>query len=325
MSDNIKFKCACGKTLAAPVKLVGKKAKCSNCGQVVVIPTPKAKPATASAPPTNAATKKTSAPTPAASPPKRTPTSAAPPIAKPVRKIAPAPLAPLQKSIFDEEDAGDLELDLPATTSCPICGESMPAGALSCPHCGDPLAGKTQLKKSAVASSRKIPSWAYFIPFGVYFLVCTLVGLMFPAGLLLLTIPLIMLHALLLFIGFLWYFIILVRDHPGEAAFMFFGILGAAFLGLRGSSIGRAQRSILGKRDFNPAHKTPRSIILLGICLFAGSAATLLIVGFTFGTFSQLKANRRPGQPAFAPNSSMSSPFDHGTSPARPRDFGRRR
>lgn len=38
MSDKIKFKCACGKVVAADAKFAGKKAKCGGCGTVTGLP-----------------------------------------------------------------------------------------------------------------------------------------------------------------------------------------------------------------------------------------------------------------------------------------------
>jgi hypothetical protein len=285
MSEKIKFKCVCGKVLAADAKFAGKKAKCGGCGQAVVIPSPK--PAAVTTPAAKRATPVTRAPS-------------APPAAK---------------SIFDDE--ADYELERPAVATCFVCGKSLPAGSIACPHCGDPLSTNSSAAKSPAGPKRSIPTWAYFAAFGGYVVACWLLSLLSPLLFLLVSMPVVMFGFLIFAFGALWYFMVLMRDHPGEAAVLFFGFLGAAFLGIRGSAVGAATGSMRRGRAANPSHARPAAVMKFGGLLFAFGMGVVVIVGIAFGALR--KDNFRGGRfpkPAAPPQHFQPNPFPAG--PQRP-------
>jgi hypothetical protein len=143
MGAPFKFKCGCGKSLAADASMAGKRAKCPNCGQVVEIPKPpqpksadddlemlpledsplKPKPAAPSP-------ARRQSPVPQAANPNR------PPPLPPGRAAAPAAAA---NSIWDEVEQDDYRLQAAAVATaspCPKCGTSMSSQAVLCIACG---------------------------------------------------------------------------------------------------------------------------------------------------------------------------------------------
>lgn len=287
MSDKIKFKCVCGKVLAADAKFAGKKAKCGGCGQAVVIPTPK--PAAAAAPVTVAPVTMRPDPAPSAS-----------------RLTAPA-----TKSIFDDE--ADYELEQPAVATCFVCGKVLPAGSPTCPHCGDPLSTNESAAKSPATAKRSIPTWAYFAAFGGYVAFCWLLSLLSPLLFMLVSMPVVIFGFLIFAIGALWYFMVLLRDHPGEAAVLLFGFLGAAILGIRGSAVGAATGSMRRSRAANPSHRRPATVMKFGGLLLAFGIGVVVIVGIAFGALRKenLRGGRFP-QPAAPPPHFQPNPFPAG-------------
>jgi len=294
MPETIKFKCKCGKVLAADVKFAGKKAKCGGCGQAVVIPLSQP-----------AGTRAATSPGPA------------PQVKKSPAPIAAAPPASAAaKSIFDEET--EYELDRPAAATCFVCGETLPAGSSACPHCGDPLSANSAAVKSPAVARRKIPTWAYFAAFGVYVVVCWLVSLMSPVLFMLLSLPVVMLGFFAFAIGALWYFLVLARDSPGEAAVLFTGFLGALFLGIRGSAVGAATGSMRRGRAANPSHARPAAVMKFGGLMLAFGIGVVLIVGIALGALRKenLRGGRFPDLPP-RPQPFQQPPFP----PAGPRNF----
>lgn len=275
MTDKLKFNCACGKTLSADPKLAGKKAKCPNCAQIVVIPT--SKPAAAT-PRAAAATKKP----PAVIAAKRTTSPSASAAAKPARK-AESPLAPRpERSIFDEE--GEYELEHPPTANCSICTQALPPGAMSCPHCGDALPSGKTLSATHHATKRSRPTWMYFAAFGIYVLLVWIVSLFSPLGSMVLVMPFVALGMLAFMFGSLWYFLVLLRDNPGEAGVLFFGIL-LAFVGMRASTAGYMTGKMRGGRPANPSHSRPVKWIKRGALLLTVGMGASLIVGILWGAW----------------------------------------
>lgn len=257
MAENIKFKCLCGKLLGADVKFAGKKAKCTNCGQLIIIPTPKATITPIPAAAANA---------PVAAPPK------APAVSRPISpptKPAPPPAPSPEKSIWDEE--GDYELEHPpAPTPDPLATASEPAAT-------------TKTKKAAR------PAWHYFAAFGVYILVAWIISLFSTGFFLFISMPVCVFGGLIFMFGALWYFAVSVRDHPGEASVMFFGLIFAMLLGIRGSSVGRMTGRMRRGRAANPSHRRPVAVMKFGAGLGSFGLGAVLIVGMLFGAIHRHK------------------------------------
>jgi hypothetical protein len=159
MGTPFKFKCGCGKSLAADVSMAGKRAKCPNCGKVVQIPAPPkpkkssddelemlpienspVKPKPAATSPAQPARRPNPAPQAASGnrPPPLPPGRAAAPAAAPVAFSAAAP-AGGSNSIWDEVADDDFKLQaaaVVASSPCPKCGASMSSQAVLCIACG---------------------------------------------------------------------------------------------------------------------------------------------------------------------------------------------
>jgi hypothetical protein len=158
MGTPFKFKCGCGKSLAADASMAGKRAKCPNCGKVVQIPAPPqpkkssddelemlpiegspSKPKPAATSPTQPARRPNPAPqsTSGNRPPPLPPGRAASPAAAPAA-VSAVP-AGGSNSIWDEVADDDFKLQAAAVVAsgpCPKCGASMSSQAVLCIACG---------------------------------------------------------------------------------------------------------------------------------------------------------------------------------------------
>lgn len=247
----LKFTCRCGKSLSADATAAGKKAKCPNCGQVVQIP-------------------------PAA-------------IKKPESQPAPA-----TKSIWDEVDESGAAAASAAT--CPICGEAM-ATATVCSACGYDSESKLQpIRKSSAAAKPRAglfaklanrPWWLNWVAFLAYVGVVWLVSRASPIGSLVLVMPVFFLAVLIFLFGGLWYFLVLMRDDPGQATSLFFALLLSFIFGGGASAAGyQTGRRNRGK-PANPSHTRPIALMKFGALGMAFSLGATLIVGILLGTWTK--------------------------------------
>lgn len=118
--------------------------------------------------------------------------------------------------------------------------------------------------------------------FVVYCLVVLLVSLASPILSTVLVMPLVLVAALAILLGSLWYFHVLLRDNPDEAAVMFFGIL-LGFVGFRAASAGYISGRVRRGRAANPSHAAPLNVLRFGFTCIAFGAGAALIVGILFG------------------------------------------
>lgn len=139
MGVKFKFKCACGRSLAADSSMSGKRAKCPSCAQVVQIPAlpePKLDDLLDTLPLDNspAAKKQNQAALSGAPVAGRSaPSTPSPP------PLFQSPPAPQPNSIWDEVEADDYQLQAAAASAeapCPKCGTSMSSQAVLCINCG---------------------------------------------------------------------------------------------------------------------------------------------------------------------------------------------
>jgi hypothetical protein len=184
-----KFKCQCGKILVADSAAAGKKAKCSQCGQILRVPQP---PDAATSAISSTATKPAPAKSVDASDDlTMLPLDDLPPTAKlgaatgkPVAESANVfalkgklsidsktakPTSPGNKTIWNEMDEDDYGLKADASQPCPNCGKSMSAQAVLCVACGynrktGVLVQATSSRPTTKSEDTSSPRWRLGFP-----------------------------------------------------------------------------------------------------------------------------------------------------------------
>lgn len=148
----IQFACQCGKSLRAAEEHAGKRAKCSQCGQIVAIPAAKqqaAKPAPLATPPV------------ASAPMKLAPVAVQKLAPVAALKVAPAAVpkaVPAAAPKADLDDFLSTELAAAKPTSprfCPGCQQPLSSAAVVCVKCG--YNQKTGQKMNALAYAHASP------------------------------------------------------------------------------------------------------------------------------------------------------------------------
>ncbi len=254
----IKFACKCGKALSAEETSGGKNARCPQCAQIVRIPLASSAPGHA-VPGTGQPV-----PPPAAKGPSSGPRNPQPPLHSDNKNNKSLP--PLTAGSLWDEDL-----------------ESEAAGS----QVSTPLAAPAAEQAPARKKAAQRPWWIYWAVFFVYLAIVWLVSRSSPIGSMLLVMPVFFLGVMIFMIGGVWYFLVIARDEPGQAATLFFALLKSFLTG--GSATGAGYR--MGKENrgkpANPAHARPIRIMKAGALVFAYSIGATLIVGILLGTWTK--------------------------------------
>jgi hypothetical protein len=297
MRDQIKVSCVCGKSLVAESKLAGKRAKCPNCGSVVQIPIPKS---------VTTAQPRASGKQPAPAATERSRTSSAPFARGQSSNTASATPALSTKSIWDEDADYDLAHSEPVDSASD---------------------GQSAVASPPRPSSGNLRVWIFIGAFLAYCALAWAVSLASPIASVLVIMPVFVIGTLVFMFGCVWYFLVLLRDDPGHAAIIFFGVL-LAFVGMRASTAGYMSGRMRRGRLADPRHAGPLATMKFGFAGLAVGIGAVLIVGIILGrwTGGKLKQRRNPFDDPFfnrpRQNAPLNPPDRRGPQPF-PRPFER--
>lgn len=131
------------------------------------------------------------------------------------------------------------------------------------------------------------PWWLNWVAFFVYVAIVWLVSRSSPVGSLLLVMPVFFVAVLIFLFGALWYFAVLCRDSPGQAASLFFTLLKSFLMGGSATAAGRRHGKAYRDEPENPRLARPIGIMKLGFLGLAFALGATILVGILLGAWTK--------------------------------------
>jgi hypothetical protein len=210
------------------------------------------------------------------------------PAAAPTTAAAPL-LQPQKTSLWDEEFAREL--------AEPTASASTPTPA------ANPVVNQNNHRNRARGKFAGRPWWFIWAAFLAYVAVVWLTSRSSPILSMLLVMPVFGLAILIFLFGALWYFAVLCRDSPGQAASLFFALLKSFLTGGSSTAAGRRHGTAYRDAPENPSLARPVRIMKLGALAFAFSLGATILVGIMLGAWTKenLRQHRFDQFENFAP------------------------
>jgi len=131
------------------------------------------------------------------------------------------------------------------------------------------------------------PWWLSWVAFVNYVAIVWLVSRSSPVGSLLLVMPVFFVAVLIFLFGALWYFFVLCRDSPGQAASLFFALLKSFVMGGSATAAGRRHAAAYRDETENPRLVRPIRIMKFGFLGLAFALGATIFVGILLGAWTK--------------------------------------